>query len=802
MARLSTDYTETSASDSAPQPTPYDNQWKNAFVQKTYAPSTFSNYTPPVAKPLPYVTWNPPAPPKSIVQIHPPSLPKPMVPYIPPMQPYQQIKQIQSAPPPTILKTNPQAGLNTLNGLTGLQPKPVQPTIPNMPLPRFTLPTNTNNNNNQITWTHGDIPQAVADLLGKGLSNAFSWKEGALIPKFENAPASPANSPSLLASKVLQNTGNSQDWSKTTKDALYLLSGLAGMGNHAPNVNDGSESSSGLKARGLQPLLPQDNQSSATPIGNGDESTVGLNGLMNQIGSFKPTAQTQPQPQTQAQPQAQDPAPGTMPSGNTPVNTGDGGNYNVGANQNPGIGGGLGGLNNGGGFGGLTSGGDGSISLGGNNFSIGQMLQMGLSPDEIAALHQVADAQAKAQNDVQRQALTQQQTQADSNWNGDQQAINNQLLDNSQQLDQSSFQDYLKSRQAIADRGLASSGLSDAANTQLLLAKQQAMAGIQRQTNQQLGDSRRVHDNALSDINGKRSLINDSQTSSDIYQKLFQSATDTKQKNNQMLMDWMKWNTPSGDTLSKNQNSLQIANISNGTKMQIAQLNNQTKLTIDENNNATDLAKNANAIDMQKQTLNSQNWNNSQKQMIDIANQGYDQAKSILSALSKDPKNTDLQNQYATAIASANSYQAQALSAVNFNPSSGGGGGKAVSGNYSDLINSTSQKYGVDPRLVQAVIQQESGGNAGARSGAGAMGLMQLMPGTASSLGVSNPLDPTQNVDGGVRYLSQLIKQFGSVPLGLAAYNAGGGNVMKYGGIPPFAETQNYVKSIMSAYNG
>jgi soluble lytic murein transglycosylase-like protein len=142
------------------------------------------------------------------------------------------------------------------------------------------------------------------------------------------------------------------------------------------------------------------------------------------------------------------------------------------------------------------------------------------------------------------------------------------------------------------------------------------------------------------------------------------------------------------------------------------------------------------------------------------------------------------------------------LSAVNFNPSSGGGGGKAVSGNYSDLINSTSQKYGVDPRLVQAVIQQESGGNAGARSGAGAMGLMQLMPGTASSLGVSNPLDPTQNVDGGVRYLSQLIKQFGSVPLGLAAYNAGGGNVMKYGGIPPFAETQNYVKSIMSAYNG
>jgi soluble lytic murein transglycosylase-like protein len=790
MVRLSDDY---SSSYTPPQPSVV--QINPPSLPKPYVP-----YTPPSSpwQQVRQIQSAPPAPrpaPKPIVY-NPPPLPKPYVPYKPPTTPYQQMQQIQTAPPPTILKTNPQAGLNTLNGLTGLQPKPVQPTIPNMPLPRFTLPTNTNNNSNQITWTHGSIPQAVADLLGKGLSNAFSLKDGALIPKFQNGQASPATDPTLLASKVLQNTGNNPDWNKTAKDALYLLSGLAGMGNHAPNVNDGSESSSGLKAGGIQQLLPQADQSSATPTGNGD-STVGINGLMNQLANYKPDTQTQPQPQ--AQPQTQDPAPGTMPSGNTPVNTGDGGNYNVGANQNPGTGGGL---NNGGGFGGLTSGGDGSISLGGNNFSIGQMLQMGLSPDEIAALHQVADAQAKAQNDVQRQALTQQQTQADSNWNGDQQAINNQLLDNSQQLDQSSFQDYLKSRQAIADRGLASSGLSDAANTQLLLAKQQAMAGIQRQTNQQLGDSRRVHDNALSDINGKRSLINDSQTSSDIYQKLFQSATDTKQKNNQMLMDWMKWNTPSGDTLAKNQNSLQVANIDNGTKMQIAQLNNQTKLTIDENNNATDLAKNANAIDMQKQTLNSQNWNNSQKQMIDIANQSYDQAKSLLSALSKDPKNTDLQNQYATAIASANSYQAQALSAVNFNPSSGGGGGKAVSGNYSDLINSTSQKYGVDPRLVQAVIQQESGGNAGARSGAGAMGLMQLMPGTASSLGVSNPLDPTQNVDGGVRYLSQLIKQFGSVPLGLAAYNAGGGNVMKYGGIPPFAETQNYVKSIMSAYNG
>jgi soluble lytic murein transglycosylase-like protein len=119
-----------------------------------------------------------------------------------------------------------------------------------------------------------------------------------------------------------------------------------------------------------------------------------------------------------------------------------------------------------------------------------------------------------------------------------------------------------------------------------------------------------------------------------------------------------------------------------------------------------------------------------------------------------------------------------------------------------NLIRLNGNRYGVDPYLVYCVIRQESGFRMGATSPVGAMGLMQLMPGTAARYGVSNPYDPAQSIMGGTRYLADLLRLFrGRVDLALAGYNAGEGAVMKYGNrVPPYAETQNYVRTIGARY--
>lgn len=115
---------------------------------------------------------------------------------------------------------------------------------------------------------------------------------------------------------------------------------------------------------------------------------------------------------------------------------------------------------------------------------------------------------------------------------------------------------------------------------------------------------------------------------------------------------------------------------------------------------------------------------------------------------------------------------------------------------YQDIISEASEKYGVPENIIKGIITAESAGKSDAKSAVGAKGLMQLMDGTAKDLGVTNSYDPKQNILAGTKYIKQQIDKFGSIDSALAAYNAGPGNVQKYGGIPPFKETQNYVEKV------
>lgn len=118
---------------------------------------------------------------------------------------------------------------------------------------------------------------------------------------------------------------------------------------------------------------------------------------------------------------------------------------------------------------------------------------------------------------------------------------------------------------------------------------------------------------------------------------------------------------------------------------------------------------------------------------------------------------------------------------------------------YNDIIRAAAEKYNVDEKIIHAIIKTESNYNPNVQSHAGAAGLMQLMPSTAKEVGVTDRFDITQNIFGGTRYFSNMLKKHnGNLELALASYNAGPGNVKKYGGVPPFKETQNYIRKIMN----
>jgi soluble lytic murein transglycosylase-like protein len=122
---------------------------------------------------------------------------------------------------------------------------------------------------------------------------------------------------------------------------------------------------------------------------------------------------------------------------------------------------------------------------------------------------------------------------------------------------------------------------------------------------------------------------------------------------------------------------------------------------------------------------------------------------------------------------------------------------------YNKLVYAKSNKYNVDPSLVSAMIKVESNWNYKVVSRSGAIGLMQLMPSTARAMDVKDPLNPEENIEGGIKYLRYLLDRFdGDLTLAIAAYNAGPTKVRKYNGIPPIRETRQYVKRVLTIYNG
>lgn len=264
-------------------------------------------------------------------------------------------------------------------------------------------------------------------------------------------------------------------------------------------------------------------------------------------------------------------------------------------------------------------------------------------------------------------------------------------------------------------------------------------------------------------------------------------ATDTKTGSTNKATDATSKNTAETkkntvENLAQKESLLALNTVLDKYKNQLSEIDLRlTKLNNIQNKYAKDSKEYRNAIKKEIELT---------KAKIDILNKQYKEQKKVasLEASMEDPYKY---SEYDSGSSGPSG------GSVNYSSS----GGSSYNGSYASIINSTAKKYGVDPALIAGIIKQESNFNPNAKSHVGATGLMQLMPATARSLGVKNSSDPTQNIEGGTKYIAQMLKQFGGdLEKALRAYNAGPGNVLN-GKAYQFKETNDYVRKVTANYN-